>query len=131
MRTPTHRFARSLRASLAALGVAVAMLAFSAPPASAQSSDTASSSAAADTGVINIQTASPEQLELLPGIGPSRAAAIVAQRERRAFRRIEDLMRVRGVGRATFRRLRSMLTVDGDTTMSAPVRAARSSAGHR
>jgi competence protein ComEA len=61
----------------------------------------------------------------LPGIGPSKAAAIVAFRERTAFRRIEDVMRVRGIGRATFRRLRTMLSVSGPTTLSTDVRAPR------
>ncbi|MFK7985393.1 MAG: ComEA family DNA-binding protein [Sandaracinaceae bacterium] len=119
------RFVPSFRSLLAAAGLAAALLAFSAPPASAQTNSTASSQASTPDGTINIQTASAEQLQMLPGIGPSRADAIVAQRERRAFRRIEDLMRVRGVGRATFRRLRGMLTVDGPTTMAAPAQSSR------
>ncbi|MCZ7683351.1 MAG: ComEA family DNA-binding protein [Sandaracinaceae bacterium] len=77
--------------------------------------------------MVNIQTATAEQLQLLPGVGPSKAQAIVEYRERRAFRRVEDIMRVRGIGRATFRRLRPMLTVDGPTTLTAPVRATRAS----
>ncbi len=74
-------------------------------------------------GVVNIQTASLEELQRLPGVGPSKAAAIVAQRERAAFRRVEDIMRVRGIGRATFRRLRPMLTISGPTTLTAEVRS--------
>lgn len=120
------RFVPSFRSLLAAAGLAAALLTVGAAPASAQTSATATSrQASAPEGTINIQTASAEELQLLPGIGPSRADAIVAQRERRAFRRVEDLMRVRGVGRATFRRLRSMLTVDGPTTMAAPSRPSR------
>jgi competence protein ComEA len=76
-------------------------------------------------GVVNVQTATLEELQRLPGIGPSKAAAIVAFRERTAFRRIEDVMRVRGIGRATFRRLRTMLSVSGPTTLSTDVRAPR------
>jgi competence protein ComEA len=69
-------------------------------------------------GVVNINTAGEAELSRLPGIGPSKAAAIIAYRERgRRFRRIEDLLRVRGIGRATFRRLRPMLTVQGPTTL--------------
>lgn len=71
-------------------------------------------------GVVNINTASVAELTRLPGVGEAKAQAIVAQRERRTFRRVEEIMRVRGIGRATFRRLRPMLTVQGNTTMTAP-----------
>jgi len=72
------------------------------------------------SGVVNINTAGETELGLLPGIGPSKAAAIITYRQRgRRFRRVEDLLRVRGIGRATFRRLRPMLTVDGPTTLAA------------
>lgn len=48
---------------------------------------------------ININTASVEELQLLPGIGPSRAAAIIADRQANGpFRSIDDLERVRGIG---------------------------------
>ncbi len=74
---------------------------------------------ATPAGVVNINTASEVELSRLPGIGPSKAAAIIAYRERgRHFSRIEDLLRVRGIGRATFRRLRSMLAVRGPTTLA-------------
>jgi competence protein ComEA len=71
-------------------------------------------------GVVNINTANEEELSRLPGIGASKARAILALRERvRRFRATEDLMRVQGIGRATFRRLRPMLAVDGPTTLGA------------
>lgn len=78
--------------------------------------------------VINIQTASVEELQRLPGIGPAKAEAIVAQRTRAPFRRIEDILRVRGIGRATFRRLRPYLTISGPTTLTRdlPMRRAES-----
>jgi competence protein ComEA len=73
------------------------------------------------SGVVNINTATETELGRLPGIGPSKAAAIVAFRARgRQFQRVEDLLRVRGIGRATFRQLRPMLTINGPTTMAAP-----------
>ncbi|GAB4216324.1 MAG: hypothetical protein OHK0013_42710 [Sandaracinaceae bacterium] len=110
-----------------------ALAAFSLVSASAdaQARRTAASAAVASAepsseGVVNIQTASPEELQRLPGIGPSKAAAIVAFRERTAFRRVEDILRVRGIGRATFRRLRPYLSVSGPTTLTADVTARRS-----
>lgn len=60
---------------------------------------------------ININEAGVEDLVSLPGIGPSRAQAIVAEREKRRFRRIEDIMRVPGIGRKTFGRIRSAIRV--------------------
>ncbi|MGB5376222.1 MAG: helix-hairpin-helix domain-containing protein [Polyangiales bacterium] len=60
---------------------------------------------------ININEAPPEELVKLPGIGPSRAEAIVAEREKRRFRRIEDIIRVPGIGRKTFGRIRHSIRV--------------------
>ncbi len=73
---------------------------------------------ATPSGVVNLNTASSEELERLPGIGPSRAKAILELRERiKRFARVDDVMRVKGIGRATFRRLRPYLTVEGPTTL--------------
>lgn len=85
-----------------------------APMVDAQTSDVEAQ------GVVNINTASVAELTRLPGVGQAKAEAIVAQRERRNFRRVEELMRVRGIGRATFRRLRPMLTIEGETTLAGP-----------
>lgn len=60
---------------------------------------------------VNINEATEAELVRLPGIGPSRAKAIVAERERRRFRRPEDILRVHGIGRKTFKRLRPYLRV--------------------
>ena len=86
---------------------------------------TAIEAAPAAEGVVNIQTATAEELQRLPGIGPSKAEAIIAFRQRTQFRRVEDILRVRGIGRATFRRLRPYLTVNGATTLTADVTARR------
>jgi len=51
---------------------------------------------------LDINTATAEQLQLLPGIGPSRAAAIIEDRVSRGrFRTVEDLARVSGIGPVT------------------------------
>lgn len=130
--SPIQFFARFswLRVALAALGVAAALATVAPTDVSAQRGRraVAAQQQSDEGGVVNIQTASLEELQLLPGVGPSKAQAIVAQRERRAFRRIEDILRVRGIGRATFRRLRPMLTVDGPTTLREQPRASRSAA---
>ena len=61
--------------------------------------------------VLDLNSATEQQLTTLPGIGPEKARAIIARRERRPFERIEEILRVKGIGRATFRRLRSRITV--------------------
>ena len=53
------------------------------------------------TQIININLASATELEQLPGVGPATAKAIVAYREKNgAFLRVEDLLKVRGIGPA-------------------------------
>lgn len=75
---------------------------------------------ASSEGVVNINTASADELTRLPGVGPSRAEAIVRLRERvRRFSHVEDLRRVRGIGRVTLQRMRPYLALQGDTTLAA------------
>jgi competence protein ComEA len=86
----------------------------SAKPAAAQSaskpSASKSSSESAPTSPINVNSASVDELVKLPGIGPARAQAIVEMRSKLGgFKKLEDLMRVKGIGRATFRKLEPMM----------------------
>ncbi len=66
--------------------------------------------------VVNINTATAAELSFLPGIGKSKADAIIKYRSNRQFKKVEDLLRVKGIGRKTFKKMRSHLTVKGDTT---------------
>jgi competence protein ComEA len=74
-------------------------------------------------GVVNINTASAEELRLLSGIGPAKVKNILAYRRTRAFRTIEELARVKGIGRKMVRRLRMHLAVSGPTTAQQVIRA--------
>jgi len=77
---------------------------------------------AADTttrmsGVVNLNTADLEQLQLLPGVGAKRAAAILDVRQHKGgFESIEELVDVKGVGDAMLERLRPHLSLKGKTT---------------
>lgn len=62
--------------------------------------------------LININTASAEELQTLPGIGPSISKRIVAFREENGpYKRIEDLMKVKGIGEKSFQKIRHLITV--------------------
>jgi competence protein ComEA len=61
---------------------------------------------------IDINTATAEELDALPGVGPSTAAAIVAYRqEHRRFASVDELQEVKGIGPAKFEALEPMVTV--------------------
>lgn len=80
-------------------------------PASESASAPASGSTQA--GAVNINTASGAQLETLSGIGPSKAAAIIADRDANGpFSSCSDLQRVRGIGAATVAGLAGGCTVE-------------------
>ena len=69
-------------------------------------------------GVVNLNTASVDQLMLLPGIGAKRAGRILRFRQVKPFKRVVELARVRGIGLKTVRKLRIYLAVEGPTTLS-------------
>ncbi|WP_458734661.1 ComEA family DNA-binding protein [Zobellella taiwanensis] len=60
---------------------------------------------------ININTAGPEQLAQLTGIGPAKAAAIVEYRETNGpFATVDDLAKVKGIGESTVEKNRHLLS---------------------
>jgi comEA protein len=61
---------------------------------------------------LNLNTATIEQLEKLPGIGPNTAKSIVQFRERSGpFQRVEDLLAIKGISKARLEKLRPYVTV--------------------
>jgi competence protein ComEA len=67
--------------------------------------------------VVNLNDASEDELERLPGIGPARARAILEHRKSHPFHKAEEVTKVKGIGRKTFGRLRPYITVMGATTL--------------
>ncbi len=72
--------------------------------------------------VVNINKATEDQLQFLPGIGPSKSRAIVHYRAKRKFRSTYQIVRVKGIGRKTYRKLRPHLTLTGPTTASGKIK---------
>src|SRR5512132_3359089 len=70
-------------------------------------------------GKLNLNTASEQQLMMLPTVGPAKAERIVTWRKKNGgFKRTADLRRVKGFGYKTFKRLEPDLDIKGDTTLA-------------
>ncbi len=68
--------------------------------------------AAAPTDIINLNTATAAQIGTLPGIGAKTADLIVQYRQKNGpFKKVEEIMNVKGVGEKSFLKLKSRLTV--------------------
>lgn len=67
---------------------------------------------ASAAGRINLNRATAEELDGLPGIGPAMARRIVERRQVRRFTKVEDLLQVKGLGKAKLERLRDLVEVD-------------------
>jgi competence protein ComEA len=68
--------------------------------------------ASAVPGLINLNTATAEQLDTLPGVGPATAQKIIASREEKPFAKVDDLVTRKVVTASVLAKLRSLVTVD-------------------
>jgi len=97
---------QSVRATWVALVVLTTLLVLPAAGFAAESEG------AVGAGKVDLNQATVEELQALPGIGASLALRIVEYRkENGPFQRIEDLMNVRGIGEKNFLKIRDRITV--------------------
>jgi competence protein ComEA len=82
------------------------------PPISPPSGPSSLSPSSQGGGKVNINTATAEELDTLPGVGPAIAQRIIDYRTAHGpFQSIEDIKNVRGIGDATFEELKDKITV--------------------
>jgi competence protein ComEA len=96
------------------------LIGFISPSLSAQEkapARAASSKASAAKSPVNINTATAAELQSLPGIGARTAARIIEYRQKNGpFKKVEELMNVRGVGEKSFLKLKPQLTLGQSKT---------------
>lgn len=104
---------------LSALVICGALLFITPVAASAQSPD--SQAAAPAKATVNLNLATLDQLETLPGIGRKTAERIIEHRTKSGpFKRIEELMNVKGIGEKSFLKLKPMIVVTPPKAEKAP-----------
>jgi competence protein ComEA len=100
-----------------ALLVLLAIVAIAVVPAAAQQKSSPAKSAeakvtATPSAPVNLNTATQAQLEALPGLGPKVAQRILEYRQKNGnFKKVEDLMNVKGIGEKSFLKLKPLVTV--------------------
>jgi comEA protein len=101
---------RTMRHPIAAAARALALALLLSTTALAAGNDSIS-------GVVNVNAATAEELSLLPGVGPAKAQAIIRYRtEHGAFKRVEDLSQVKGIGDKQLEKIRPHVALEGKTT---------------
>jgi competence protein ComEA len=99
-------------AIVAMAAIPVAAAAQQAAPAAKPAASKPAKPAGSSATVVNINTATQAQLESLPGVGAKAAERILAYRQKNGqFKKIEDLMNVKGIGEKSFLKLKPLLTV--------------------
>jgi competence protein ComEA len=96
--------------SLIALLVALACIA--GPAAAQQPPRAAKTAAPVPSEIVNLNSATAAQIASLPGIGQKTAELVVQYRQKNGpFKKIEEIMNVRGIGEKSFLRVKDRLTV--------------------
>jgi competence protein ComEA len=98
--------------SFAVVYALLALMAVAPATATAQDKAPKSKPAPAVSTPVNLNTATAADLEALPGVGAATARLIIEHREKNGgFKKIEELMNIKGIGEKSFLKLKPMVTV--------------------
>ncbi len=102
-----------IRRTLIPMALTAALAFVSMPQArAAQEAPAKATAPAKNAALVNLNSATADELESLPGIGAQTAARIVDYRQKNGgFKKIEDLMNVKGIGEKGFLKLKPLVTV--------------------
>ena len=90
----------------------IAFLILAAPLLVAAQRNTQAAQPSAAAAQVNLNTATAVQLDSLPGVGPALAERIIEYRQKNGgFKKIEELMNVRGIGEKSFLKLKDLIAV--------------------
>ena len=102
-----------------ALGSLLVMILALTTPVSAQDKPAKPKPVVLSTTPLNLNTATVAQLEALPGVGAKTAQLIVEHRQKNGgFKKIEELMNIKGIGEKSFLKLKPMVTVASEKDRS-------------
>jgi competence protein ComEA len=100
------------RFALALVVALVFALVGSAPAHAQRATRPPAAGSTAPAAVVNLNTATAAQIATLPGIGPKTAELVVQYRQKNGpFKKIEEIMNVKGIGEKSFLRIKDRLTV--------------------
>jgi len=95
-----------------ALALVAALVCVSSPMAAQRASRPPVAATGVSTGPVNLNSATAAQIAELPGIGPKTADLVVQYRQKNGpFKKIEEIMNVKGIGEKSFLRIKDRLTV--------------------
>src|ERR687895_1465649 len=94
------------------MALLVALVCIAGPAAAQQPPRAAKMAAPVPTEIVNLNSATATQIATLPGIGQKTAELVVQYRQKNGpFKKIEEIMNVRGVGEKSFLRIKDRITV--------------------
>ena len=108
------------RISTVLVSALVALMAVAPAYAAAQGKAAKSKPAPAVSTPVNLNTATAADLEALPGVGAATARLIIEHREKNGgFKKVEELMNIKGIGEKSFLKLKPMVVVAPQKTEAA------------